>query len=142
MHRTVMTEDVIEYPMHVSTQDILLFKEEDIEYQEGYLTKSNGTTRVSFNSKSYSEEDNNTDMVDVFTLDGQFSLELKVCRRIPHVSRQKRSVVSEYLASDLSVEEKLMATFNQSMYTLNFYIFVSFNKLFFLYFKLNMRRRN
>ena len=116
MHRRVRTEDVIEYPMHVSAQAIQLVKEEDIEYQKGHLTKSNGTTHVSLNQVSDHEDYTDTDTVDIFTLDGQFSLELKVCRHVPRVSRQKRSITRQYLASDVSVEENLMARFNHCMH--------------------------
>ena len=47
MHRTITSDDVMEYPMHVPPRDVQLVKEDDIEYRDGRLVESNGTTRVS-----------------------------------------------------------------------------------------------
>ena len=118
MHRSISTEDVMEYPMHVPPRDVLLVKEEDIEYRDGRLAKSNGTTRVSFdktNSSESSEDPSGVNITGMFTFDGSFSMELRACRLIPHTTRRRREAVRRSLASDQSSEENLMAGYNQSM---------------------------
>ena len=118
MHRSISTEDVMEYPMHVPPRDVLLVKEEDVEYRDGKLAKSNGTTRVSFdksNSSESSEDPSGVNITGMFTFDGSFSMELRVCRLIPHTTRTRREAVRRSLASDKSSEENLMAGYNQSM---------------------------
>ena len=119
MHRTVVTEDVVEYPMHVPPKDIQLVKEEDVEYREGRLSKSNGTTRFSLNRKftdnipTIHTPGDDPD-IDMFTFDGSFSMELQVCRLVPQATRRRRAITRQYLANDLSSEENLMAAYNES----------------------------
>jgi len=121
MHHTVMTEDVVEYPMHVPPQDIQLVKEEDVEYREGRLSKSNGTTRVSLkrkftNNSPTSDTPGDDPDIDMFTYDGSFSMELQVCRLVPQAARKRRAITRQYLSSDLSVEENLMSVYDESKY--------------------------
>ena len=119
MHRTVMSEDVVEYPMHVSPRDIELVKEEDVEYREGRLSKSNGTTHVSLNRRltdktSTSDTPGDDPAVDMFTFDGSYRMELKVCRLAPQATRKRRAITRQHLASDSCSEENLMAAYNES----------------------------
>ena len=119
MHRTIMTDDVVEYPMHVSPRDIQLVKEEDVEYREGRLLESNGTTHVSLNRK-FTDSMHTTDRpgddpdINMFTYNGSFSMELQVCRLVPQATRRRRAITRQYLDSDSSSEENLMATYNES----------------------------
>ena len=105
----------MEYPTHVSPQDVLLVKEEDVEYRDGKLTKSNGTTRISLGRNTSSELGEDSNNTGIFTFDGSFSMELRACRLIPHTTRRRREAVRRSLASDQSSEENLMAGYNQSM---------------------------
>ena len=119
MHRTVMTDDVVEYPMHVPPRDIQLVKEEDVEYREGRLSKSNGTTHVSLNRRftdNAPTHDTSSDDpdIDMFTYDGSFSMDLQVCRLVPQAARRRRAISKQYLVSDLSVEENLMSVYDES----------------------------
>ena len=52
MHRTIDSEDIIEFPMHIPTRDVTLHEEEDIEYKDGRLIKSNGTLHLSIDSST------------------------------------------------------------------------------------------
>ena len=45
-HRTVNSEDVVDYTSHVPKDDVMLTKEEDIEYKSGKLQHSAGKTSV------------------------------------------------------------------------------------------------
>ena len=119
MHRTVTSEDVVEYPMHVPPRDIQLVKEEDVEYREGRLFKSNGTTHVSLNQKfadnsPTSDTPGDDPAIDIFTFDGSYSMELKVCRLAPQATRKRRAITRQRLASDSCSEENLMAAYNES----------------------------
>lgn len=114
MHRTISSGDVMEYPMHVPTQDIDLIKEEDIEYRDGRLVKSNGTTRVSLDHAA-SQNGISPDEARIFTVSGSFSMDLKVCRHIRHATR-KRSIIQQKIESESSLEETLMASFDEREY--------------------------
>ena len=109
----------MEYPMHVSPRDIQLVKEEDVEYREGRLFKSNGTTHVSLNQK-FADNSPTSDTpgddpdIDMFTYDGSFSMELQVCRLVPQAARKRRTISTRYLSSDMSVEENLMSAYDES----------------------------
>ena len=46
MHRTVNSKDVVDYSLHVPKDDVVLTKEEDIEYKSGKLYHSAGRTSV------------------------------------------------------------------------------------------------
>ena len=119
MHRIITSEDVMEYPMHTPPRDVQLVKEEDIEYRDGRLVRSNGTTRVSLDQPtSYDDispdEDTETDYPDVFTVSGLYTMKLKACRFVPQAARRRRSSAQRNLESDSSSEENLMASFDQS----------------------------
>ena len=121
MHRTILTEDILEYPTHVSQQDTQLLRNEDVKYSNGIMLKSNGTAQISSKGNllrnasifNHSNETHDVD-VDIFMINGSFSMELHVCRRVLHVTRKRRDANRQSLASDFSVEENLMARFNES----------------------------
>ena len=119
MHRIITSEDVMEYPMHVPPRDVQLIKEDDIEYRDGRLVKSNGTTRVSVDQPtSYDDispdEDGETDYPNVFNVSGSYTMKLKACKFVPQATRRRRSFAQRNLDSDSSSEENLMASFDQS----------------------------
>ena len=116
-----MSEDVMEYPIHASQQDIQVDREENINYRDGILLQSNGTTQVSSkgnilsNASTFSDSNGAADIdLDIFMVHGYFSMELQVCRLVPHATRKRRETNRRNLASGLSCEESLMAGFNES----------------------------
>ena len=119
MHRTFTSDDVIEYAMHTPNREVQLVEEEDIEYRDGRLYKSNGTMHLSVDQAmpiNDREEDNieDEDRPDVFNVHGSFTMELKVCRLVGRTSRKGRRAVQQSLDSDTSSEESLLASFDQS----------------------------
>ena len=120
MHRTFTSDDVIEYTMHIPRRKVQLVEEEDIEYRDGRLYKSNGTMHLSVDQAmpiTDREEDNSIedeDCPDVFNAYGSFTMELKVCRLVGRTSRKSRRAVQQSLTSDTSSEESLLASFDQS----------------------------
>ena len=111
----------MEYPMHVSPRDVLLIKEADVEYRDGRLTKSNGTTHVSLDrfkfgdaSSTPTDPEETNSIVDVFKVNGSFTMELKVCSLAPQSGRKRRSNAQQNLARDSSSEENLLASFDES----------------------------
>ena len=121
MHRTINSEDVIEYPMHVRARDVSLHEEEDIEYRDGRLTKSNGTMSISIDTSKTSADSNREESDDefsnVFSAHGSFTMELRLCR----VSSRRERAVQENVDSSSSVEEGLMATVDESMWIISFF---------------------
>ena len=136
MHRSISNNDVIEYPMDIPDKDVELTEEEDIEYRDGRLVRSNGTMNISMERtlSSHNEltpddsEDNN--FSNMFNARGSFLMELKVCRLVPLTARGRRNAVREHFDSDSTLEESLMATFDKgwfSVYTnhlLHLYIYI------------------
>ena len=61
MHRTVNTEDVVDYTSHVPKDDVMLTKEEDIEYKSGKLQHSAGRTSVRLLSGPEMQKDTERD---------------------------------------------------------------------------------
>ena len=119
MHRTVTNDDVIEYAMHTPNREIQLVEEEDIEYRDGRLYKSNGSMHLSVDKAmpiTDHEEDSieDEDRPEVFNAHGSFTMELKVCRLVGRTSRNGRRAVQQNLESDTSSEESLLASFDQS----------------------------
>lgn len=112
MHRIITSEDVIEYPMQANRKDIQLVKEEDIEYKDGQLVKSNGTTILSLDKEHVPHKTSERDFVDIFTVSGSFSMELRACRLAPHATRRRRNSVQRKLQSAYSSEESLMGSFD------------------------------
>ena len=114
MRRTIDSEDIIEFPMHIPTRDVKLHEEEDIEYKDGRLIKSNGTLHLSIDSSSTSRLEGSDEFSNVFTAHGSFSMELKLCRISARFSRKRRAI-QKSVDGSYSVEENLMATFDESM---------------------------
>jgi HEAT repeat protein len=111
MRRTIDSEDIIEFPMHIPTRDVKLHEEEDIEYKDGRLIKSNGTLHLSIDS-STSRLEGSDEFSNAFTAHGSFSMELKICRISARFSRKRRAI-QKSVDGIYSVEENLMATFDE-----------------------------
>ncbi|CAI8021652.1 hypothetical protein GBAR_LOCUS12822 [Geodia barretti] len=112
MRRTIDSEDIIEFPMHIPTRDVKLHEEEDIEYKDGRLIKSNGTLHLSIDSSSTSRLEGSDEFSNAFTAHGSFSMELKLCRISARFSRKRRAI-QKSVDGSYSVEENLMATFDE-----------------------------
>ena len=120
MHRIFTNKDVIEYPVNVPAEDVELFEEEDIEYRDGTLVKSNGTMHISVEKHVSphkedigADEKQDADISKMLNAHGTFVMELKVCRLVPLAARRRRNAVREFINRDSSSEESLMATFDQ-----------------------------
>ena len=119
IHRTVNSQDVIEYASHVPPQEVQFHEEDDIEYREGKLVKSNGTVHLSVDrSAPLSNRDGGDQLfADVFTTRGSFNMELRMCRVIQRSSRRRRATQQKIEGSQ-SLEESLLATINESGFLL------------------------
>ena len=115
MHRTVTSDDVLRFPNDISPRDIQFHEEDDIEYRDGRLIKSNGTVHLSLDkSVTIQETDGQSDIV---TIHGHFYLQLLDCRDIPSDYRSRRAIQSD-LESTSSLEETLMASVDESYISL------------------------
>ena len=119
IHRTVNSEDVIEYASHVPPREVQFHEEDDIEYREGKLVKSNGTVHLSLDrSAPLSHRDGGDQLfADVFTTRGSFNMELRMCRVIQRSSRRRRAT-QQTIEGSQSLEESLLATINESGFLL------------------------
>ncbi|CAI8009366.1 hypothetical protein GBAR_LOCUS6308 [Geodia barretti] len=120
MHRSISNDDVVEYPANIPAGDVELVEEEDIEYKDGRLVKSNGTMHLLVERVMSTQQDDGTPTEDhedefsnIFNVRGNFSMELRVCRLVPRTARRRRGAVRENIDSDSSSEETLMASFDQ-----------------------------
>jgi hypothetical protein len=111
---------VVEYPANIPAGDVELVEEEDIEYKDGRLVKSNGTMHLLVERVMSTQQDDGTPTEDhedefsnLFNVRGNFSMELRVCRLVPRTARRRRDAVRENIDSDSSSEETLMASFDQ-----------------------------
>ena len=122
MHRSITSGDVVEYPANIPAGDVELMEEEDIEYKDGRLVKSNGTMHLSVQRVVSSQQDDETstenydeEFANVLNARGTFSMELRVCRLVPLTARRRRDAVRLNIDRETSSEESLMASFDQSM---------------------------
>ena len=96
MHRHIDGDDVIDYSSGAKKKNIKLMKDEDIEYRDGFLYHSSGSTvlRIKQGQNAGVVEKS---VAEAFTAEGSYTLDLEHCY-IPakHVqSRRKRSVDEE-----------------------------------------------
>ena len=104
MHRYVNSEDVEQYPDDTHPRDILLTKDEDIEYRSGMLYHSSGTTFVEISispqqtvQQFADEEESSSNLTNphTFSVYGSYSLDKIQCytlSRSATVQRNRRSV--------------------------------------------------
>ena len=125
MHRSVSSDDVVEYPTNIPARDVELVEEEDIEYRDGKLFKSNGTMNVSIEKALSSQDEFTPDSADenqddnfsnMFNARGSYAMELKVCRLVPLTARGRRNAVRKHFNRHSTAEESLMASFDQGLF--------------------------
>ena len=120
IHRTVTSDDILEYSSGIPTRDVQLQEEDDIEYRDGRLVKSSGKMHLSVDKEIHSSDDESPGMAefaDVVTAHGTFSMELEECRT-PHTRRRRE--VKQYLDGGSSLEEGLMATYDESKWSYHY----------------------
>ena len=118
MHRSIKSKDVFEYSSNIGAQDVLFYEEDDIEYRNSTLVKSNGTLFFSIDKRIIDRSlktDEDTEPLSIMTTaKGSFSMELKRCKIVSGGDGERRKKdVWQDLDSNSAVEETLMATFNQ-----------------------------
>ena len=116
IHRTVTSEDVLEYSSGVHTRDVQLREEDDIEYRDGRLFRSSGNMYLSVDKEIHSSGQGSGGMdefADVVTARGSFNMELNECRTV-WPTRRRRRAVQQHLDGAFSLEEGLMATYDES----------------------------
>jgi hypothetical protein len=116
MHRSIRSYDVLEYSSNIGAQDVHFYEEDDIEYRDGTLIKSNGTLFFSTDkTNDGSFKTHETDpLSSVTTAQGSFSMQLKACKFVSSDDRRrKRAVQQQDLDRSFAKEENLMAKFDQ-----------------------------
>ena len=121
IHRTVTSDDILEYSSGIPTRDVQLQEEDDIEYRDGRLVKSSGNMHLSVDKEIHSSDDDSlgiAEFADVVTAHGSFLMELEECRTPLHTRRRRE--VEQYLDEGLSLEEGLMATYDESKWSYHY----------------------
>ena len=117
MHRSIDSNDVIDYSTGARKRDIQLRKEEDIEYRNGVLQHSFGDTSFKVQSKNGFKEPQSSqkEFSDAFSARGSYTLDLQRCYTPTKQdgARRKRSIDNEMNRNRMS-EERLTANFNIS----------------------------
>lgn len=113
VHRTVNSDDVIDYSTGARKVDFELSKKEDLEYRGGRLYHSSGITdiKVKGKSKLYKSGGEQKSFSSAFSVHGSYTLDLDHCFTPSPSSRerQRRSLSDTDMA-----EEGLGASFNKS----------------------------
>ena len=121
IHRTVTSDDILEYSSGIPTRDVQLQEEDDIEYRDGRLVKSSGNMHLSVDKEIHNSDDESPGMAefaDVVTAHGSFLMELEECRSPLHTRRRRE--VEQYLDGGSSLEEGLMATYDESKWSYHY----------------------
>ena len=116
MHRSINSEDVEEYPNDDRPQEVELHKEEDIEFHNGTLQSSSGTTYVAIDTHQQQgdgdDNDSDQDEPDVFAVIGSYKLDKDRCYSLSGEEKQQRKRRS----ADNLVETTLSATIDKREY--------------------------
>ena len=115
MHRHVETNDVIEFSANANKKDIKLTKDEDIEYRNGKLYHSAGTTDIKLKEgKSRLTEGKEKSISEALKVHGSYSLQLDHCsaRTARSTIRHRRSI--ENKINENMMEENIIANFDES----------------------------
>lgn len=115
MHRTIKSDDIIDYFTGAKSADFKLSKNEDIEYRGGRLYHSSGNTDIKIKGKSkLKSSGEQKSFSDAFSVHGSYSLNLEHCYAQPKTTldRQRRSL-SAAMDDDMT-EEGLKASYNKS----------------------------
>lgn len=116
MQRIVEEGDIIDYSTGMPKEDFKFKQVEDIEYRNGSLYHSGGSTEV----KMENDLNDNVDQPsfsDIFSASGSYNLDLQHCFSVRHHQRakQRRSIQID----DDMKEEGLRATFDESKTCIN-----------------------
>ena len=112
MHRHIDGDDVIDYSTGAKKKSIKLLKDEDIEYRDGFLYHSSGSTTLRIkqgqNAKTVEKS-----VSEAFAAEGSFALDLEHCY-VPakHVQSRRRRSVNEGMQID-SIEEDIKAHYDK-----------------------------
>ena len=113
MHRHIDDNDVIDYSTGAKKKNIKLLKDEDIEYRDGFLYHSSGSTvlRIKQGQNAKAVEKS---VAEAFIAEGSFILDLEHCY-VPakHVQSRRRRSVDEEMQKD-STEEDIKVHYNKS----------------------------
>ena len=112
MHRHFDGDDVIEYSTGAKKKNIKLLKDEDIEYRDGFLYHSSGSTVLRIKQGQNAEAAEKS-VAEAFAAEGSFTLDLEHCY-IPakHVQSRRRRSVNEEMQKD-STEEDINAHYDK-----------------------------
>ena len=126
MHRTVKSIDILEHSSEVGAEDVEFHEEDDIEYRDDKLVKSNGTIFISIDKTSGGSVRGQLDtdpLSGIATAQGSFSMQLKECNIVSHEERGRRAV-PQSLDDSSSVEENLMAKYDEGKHKSGEFIIV------------------
>ena len=114
MHRSIKSDDVIDYSTGARKRDIQLTKDEDIEYRDGILYHSSGDSLVKIKDRKETQDDSQKSFSDAFSAHGSYNLDLHEChpQTVEERSRQRRNV-DDQMSQNMK-EEGLKISFNTS----------------------------
>ena len=94
----------MEYSSGANKKKVLLLKDEDIEYRDGFLYHSSGFTDIRI--KQQSEDGVEHSISGAFAAQGSYTLDLQQCY-VPakHMQSRKRRSMSEEMDLDLTEED-------------------------------------
>ena len=117
MHRSVNSDDVIEYTTGAKKSDLQLTKEEDIEYRDGTLYHSAGNTSVMVKRSRVEEATGeNKSLSDAFSAKSSYHLDLKRCYIQSNEEKGRRRRSLNYNMDYDTKEEDLRGAFNKCNY--------------------------
>ena len=116
MHRHIDGDDVIYYSSGTKKKNIKLLKDEDIEYRDGLLYHSSGSTMLHIKQKEDGTAVENS-ISEAFAAEGSYTLDLQQCYiQTKHMQSRRRRSVSEEMRKD-SMEEDIKAHYDPCEYT-------------------------
>lgn len=109
MQRIIEEGDIINYSTGMPKEDFKFKQVEDIEYRNGSLYHSGGSTEVKIENDNMDQPS----FSDIFSASGSYNLDLRLCYSVRHHQRvkQRRSIQID----DDMQEEGLRATDDESM---------------------------
>ena len=105
MHRHIDGDDVIEYSTGAKKKNIKLLKDEDIEYRDGFLYHSAGSTMLRI-KEGQDPKTVEKSVSEAFVAEGSFTLDLEHCY-VPakHVQSRRRRSVNKEMQKDSKEED-------------------------------------
>lgn len=111
MHRSVRSYDVLEYSSNITVEEVKFQEDDDIEYRDGTLIKSNGTLFFSMINDGSMKEQEKDPLSVIARAQGSFSMKLSGCKIVSHNERRKRAIKG--IDDSSSQEETLMAKLDE-----------------------------